>query len=68
MPNRKNRPTIESPCVRNCCLDGEDFCMGCGRHIDDILRWHQASSDERAKILQRAEMRQAKLRSAVDKP
>lgn len=72
MPDRKNQPgksqsTLDSPCVRNCCLDGDDFCMGCGRHIDDILRWHQASNEERIQILQRATTRQAKLRSAIER-
>ena len=28
---------VPSPCVRNCCLDENDVCMGCGRHIDEIL-------------------------------
>lgn len=40
-----------SPCVRNCCLDENDVCMGCGRHIDEILAWHQANGDEREDII-----------------
>ncbi len=62
----KKQSTIESPCIRNCCLDRDDFCMGCGRHIEDILRWQQASHEERCNILERAANRRLKLRSAID--
>ena len=43
--------TVASPCVRDCCLDENDVCMGCGRHIDEILVWHQATGDERQDII-----------------
>lgn len=36
-----------SPCVRNCCLDENDVCLGCGRELDEILRWQQATESER---------------------
>lgn len=42
---------LPSPCVRNCCLDEADVCMGCGRHINEILAWHQATNSEREKII-----------------
>tara|TARA_R110000787_G_scaffold113881_6_gene223363 strand:+ start:797 stop:1000 length:204 start_codon:yes stop_codon:yes gene_type:complete len=38
---------VASPCVRNCCLDQQDVCLGCFRHIDEIMTWRQL--DERAK-------------------
>jgi len=40
-----------SPCVRNCCLDGDDVCLGCGRTIDEILAWHRADAAGREAIL-----------------
>ena len=43
--------TIESPCVRNCCLDQQDVCLGCGREIEEIIRWGGASDEEKKKIL-----------------
>lgn len=46
-----------SPCVRNCCLDENEVCLGCGRHIEEILRWHQASAGERDDILAAARLR-----------
>ena len=50
-------PTLQAPCVRNCCLDQEAICLGCGRHLDEILQWHQATSEERGRILARASAR-----------
>ncbi len=49
--------SVESPCVRNCCLDDNDICMGCGRHLDEITGWQAASENERRLILQRAQGR-----------
>lgn len=48
-----------SPCVRQCCLDDADTCLGCGRTLQEILDWHTADSDGRAAILARATARLA---------
>ena len=48
---------VRSPCRRNCCLDERNVCMGCGRSIDEILRWNEASDTEREEILRSAELR-----------
>jgi predicted Fe-S protein YdhL (DUF1289 family) len=40
-----------SPCVRNCCLDDDDVCLGCGRKLDEILAWHGADTAGRQQIL-----------------
>lgn len=45
---------INNPCVRNCCLDQTDICLGCGRHVDEITGWHQATDLEKQQILQKA--------------
>lgn len=42
---------IPSPCVRNCCLDGKDMCLGCYRNIDEILIWGQADEKRKRQIL-----------------
>lgn len=44
-------PSVQSPCVRNCCLDENDVCLGCGRQLQEILNWQQATDAERAAIL-----------------
>ncbi len=39
--------SYKSPCVRHCCLDDKDICIGCGRTLDEICRW----SSEKKEIL-----------------
>lgn len=34
---------MHSPCVARCGLNEEDFCMGCYRHIDEIVAWSSAT-------------------------
>ena len=41
----------ESPCVRNCCLDDNDICLGCGRSLAEITQWSAASIEDKQKIL-----------------
>ena len=48
---------LASPCVRNCCLDENNVCMGCGRSLQDIVAWGTASADDKAAILARSRER-----------
>ena len=48
-----------SPCVNNCCLDKQDVCLGCGRTVDEIIRWGDANEVEKARILISAGQRKA---------
>jgi len=50
---------VPSPCIRHCCLDDQDVCLGCGRTLADILRWHDASPEERRQIVEMARQRLA---------
>jgi|AZIK01.1.fsa_nt_gi predicted Fe-S protein YdhL (DUF1289 family) len=63
-----NTSQVGSPCVRNCCLDAKDVCVGCGRSLVEILAWHSASAAERKCILvecQRRKQALAKTRLSV---
>lgn len=51
---------IESPCVRNCCLDKEDVCVGCFRHIKEIVGWKNLTDEGKQKILDSCEARKVK--------
>lgn len=51
---------VSSPCVRNCCLDDNDICLGCGRAVEEIIRWGDAEDDEKLGILQVSKKRIAK--------
>jgi len=48
---------VDSPCVRNCCLDKKDVCIGCGRTVEEIVRWGDADDEEKRKILAAAKKR-----------
>ena len=50
-------PSAESPCVRHCCLDEDNVCMGCGRLLAEIVQWGRASEAQRAAILERSRER-----------
>ena len=51
--------SVPTPCVRDGCLDENEVCMGCGRTLQEILRWHAASDEEREAILAAARTRVA---------
>ena len=44
----------QSPCVRQCTLDHDGRCLGCGRHIDTITRWSDMTQVQRAAAMQEA--------------
>lgn len=48
---------IPSPCVRNCCLDKQDICLGCGRSIEEIMCWSDADDKEKLQILKGSKKR-----------
>lgn len=58
-----NTADVESPCVRNCCLNEQDVCMGCYRTIAEIIEWGQANNAERKTILQMAKQRESDIGS-----
>lgn len=48
---------LASPCIRNCCLDDDDICVGCFRSLSEILKWSEASDVEKEQILKQCTMR-----------
>jgi uncharacterized protein len=48
---------VPSPCVRNCCLDENNVCLGCSRSISEICGWSEASDREKREILARCRIR-----------
>ncbi|MEZ5510431.1 MAG: DUF1289 domain-containing protein [Gammaproteobacteria bacterium] len=51
---------LKSPCVRNCCLDDHDVCLGCGRTLAEIRAWSTYSASERDAACERAARRKAR--------
>jgi len=53
---------INKPCIRQCCLNEEDVCLGCFRTFDDMLIWNKANAEQKTKMLQMAEQRKKEYR------
>lgn len=57
---------VESPCVRNCCLNDADICVGCFRSLAEITRWSVVGDEAKMQILtQVAERRSHQPRASV---
>jgi predicted Fe-S protein YdhL (DUF1289 family) len=50
---------VQSPCIRNCCLDDQDICLGCFRDLEEIKAWAAADNAKRRLILANASSREA---------
>lgn len=48
---------IASPCVRQCCLNEQDMCVGCGRLLVEITGWLNCSDEDKKQIVQAAQQR-----------
>ncbi len=53
------KETVPTPCVRKCCLDDNDVCLGCFRTMEEICRWNEAGDEERRAILKNCSERKA---------
>ena len=60
-----NKDTISSPCIRSCCLNNDDICLGCFRSLNEITRWSQADEKTRRHFLNNAQSRQKALGNKV---
>jgi predicted Fe-S protein YdhL (DUF1289 family) len=49
--------SAESPCIRNCCLDDDDNCLGCFRSLEEIKEWGVVDNHRRRVILANAKRR-----------
>lgn len=50
-----------SPCVGNCCLNSDDVCVGCFRHVEEITAWHTATDEQKIEIIDKMEERKNQL-------
>jgi len=55
----KSNSSIHKPCIRQCCLDEHDVCMGCYRTLYDMRVWHGSSDKEKIHMLHLAKERKA---------
>lgn len=61
MKSLSDEPEITSPCVRKCCLNEQDICLGCYRSLNEIIDWAAADSVTRQRYLANAAQRKAKI-------
>ena len=58
--------SIESPCNKICVLDASgQTCVGCFRNLEEIGRWAELSSTERASVLAELPERRRKFEGSV---
>lgn len=58
---------VESPCIRNCCLNEADICVGCFRSLEEITRWSLVGNEAKMQILtQAAERRLLQRNKPID--
>lgn len=53
-----NVEEVASPCVRNCCLNEQDVCLGCFRNIDEIMAWSKLNVAAKKEVLSQCQQRQ----------
>ena len=58
--NSESDQVIKSPCIRHCCLDGDDVCVGCYRTITEIMDWQKSTQSEKLDILANCSIRKQK--------
>jgi predicted Fe-S protein YdhL (DUF1289 family) len=52
--------SIETPCIAVCIIDPKtSLCLGCGRTLPEIARWHRIEAAERRAIMARLPARMA---------
>lgn len=42
---------MKSPCFNVCELDEDNICIGCGRSLEQILKWTNYTKEEREEIM-----------------
>jgi len=45
--------SVGSPCVDICELDSDFVCVGCGRTIDEVLKWPEYTDEQKKAVLDR---------------
>lgn len=45
-------PKPDTPCIAVCFIDpASQLCLGCGRTLAEIARWHQMERSERLSVM-----------------
>ena len=60
---------MKSPCIKECRLNSNDICKGCGRTVEQITNWWDFTNQQRDDIMNNLELkvRLENLESTMDK-
>lgn len=58
--------SVKSPCTRQCSLNNDSVCVGCGRNVLEIKRWRKSNDEERLKVIQESSERLSRLQEMRD--
>lgn len=58
--------SVKSPCTRQCSLNNDNVCVGCGRNVLEIKRWRKSNDEERLKVIQESSERLSRLQEMRD--
>ncbi|MBE8168456.1 MAG: DUF1289 domain-containing protein [Shewanella sp.] len=48
---------MNSPCVARCGLNDDDYCMGCYRHVEEIVAWSNLDDSQKRDIVAKLDER-----------
>jgi predicted Fe-S protein YdhL (DUF1289 family) len=54
-------PEVASPCIQVCQLDPQQVCQGCGRTLDEIAEWSEATTARKQQICNDARQRKTEM-------
>jgi predicted Fe-S protein YdhL (DUF1289 family) len=60
--------SVASPCVRQCCLNEQDMCVGCGRYLVEITGWLNFTDEEKMTVVLYAQQRLKQAARRVQEP
>jgi len=49
--------SVPSPCLSVCRFDGEPFCRGCYRNVDEIREWMIMDREQKLEVLEKVSVR-----------
>lgn len=61
--SRLDEVRVESPCIRQCCIDeSTGLCVGCARTLQEICGWSRFDAADKLRVLAAIEARRAERR------
>jgi hypothetical protein len=52
-PESPHGASVGSPCVGICELDSDFVCKGCGRTIEEVLKWPEYTDEQKQQVINR---------------